>query len=114
MGVLWSRTNAVLIYIQDAAIQNMVRAQLHDCTVIAVAHRLRTIAFYDAVLVLDQGQLVEYDKPLTLLEKPDSVFRAMAMQTGEYEILLQIAKEATAVSRHPGDWSNGTAAVDAN
>lgn len=60
-----------------------------------MAHRLRTIAFYDAVLVLDQGELIEYDAPLTLLEKPDSTFRAMAMQTGEFDVLLKIAKEAT-------------------
>lgn len=40
-------------------------------------HRLHTVAFYDRVLVLNQGSVAEYDTPLALLENPDSEFRAM-------------------------------------
>lgn len=39
--------------------------------------RLHTVAFYDRVLVLDKGEVSEYDTPLALLENPDSVFRSM-------------------------------------
>ncbi len=76
----------------DALIQHMVRTQLADCTVLAVAHRLRTVAFYDMVLVLQQGKVVEYGHPRVLLEAPGSVFRAMAEQTGELDVLLRIAR----------------------
>lgn len=35
------------------------------------------MAFYDRVLVLDKGEVAEYDTPLALLENPDSEFRSM-------------------------------------
>ena len=35
------------------------------------------MAFYDRVLVLDQGQVAEYDTPLALLQDPYSQFRGM-------------------------------------
>ena len=46
---------------------------------IFVAHgsRLHTVAFYDRVLVLDQGKVAEYDTPLALLDNPASEFRSM-------------------------------------
>lgn len=44
--------------------------------------RLYTVAFYDRVLVLDQGRVAEYDTPLALLDNPDSEFRAMCEKVG--------------------------------
>lgn len=35
------------------------------------------MAFYDRVLVLDQGKVAEYDTPLALLDNPTSEFRSM-------------------------------------
>jgi hypothetical protein len=34
------------------------------------------------VLVLDQGQVYEYDAPASLLRKPDGLFLAMARKAG--------------------------------
>lgn len=60
-----------------------------------MAHRLHTVAFYDLVMVMDRGRLVELDTPLRLLSKePPGVFRSMAEKTGDYEVLLKLAKEA--------------------
>jgi len=39
-----------------------------DCTVITIAHRLNTIADSDRVLVMEAGQVAEFDKPQKLLE----------------------------------------------
>ena len=44
----------------DAKIQEMVRVAYKDCTVFAIAHRLATIIDYDAIVVLDTGQLKEH------------------------------------------------------
>lgn len=76
----------------DAAMQEMIRTELSDCTVLAVAHRLRTVAYYDLVLVLQQGKVVEFGSPLELLERTESAFRALAEQTGEFELLLGMAR----------------------
>ncbi|KAM3569743.1 hypothetical protein VYU27_008164 [Nannochloropsis oceanica] len=91
----------------DARIQEMTKTQLSNITVLSVAHRLRTVAFYDLVLVLQQGQVLEYGPPLTLLEDPQSAFRAMAQQTGEFEALMAIAKKASCRSSEKGSSIDG-------
>jgi ABC-type multidrug transport system fused ATPase/permease subunit len=37
---------------------------------------------YDRVLVLDHGDIVEFDSPKVLLQKQDGAFRKMAEETG--------------------------------
>lgn len=46
------------------------------------------------VLVMSDGRIVEEGSPLALLEAPGGVFRAMAQQTGEFDLLLSLAREA--------------------
>lgn len=41
-----------------------------------VAHRLRTVADFDKVLVLQDGHVVEYDSPKALLAR-DSKFKML-------------------------------------
>ena len=50
---------------------------MHCLTVLTIAHRLNTIIYYDKVLVLDHGSLVQGDSPAKLLEQP-GLFREMA------------------------------------
>lgn len=38
-----------------------------DATIITIAHRLNTIADYDYVMVMQDGKIIEYDRPLMLL-----------------------------------------------
>jgi ABC-type multidrug transport system fused ATPase/permease subunit len=53
----------------DAFIQKMIRVSFKDCTILTIAHRLHTIIDSDKILVLDSGNLVEFDKPDNLLKK---------------------------------------------
>lgn len=64
--------------------QRIIRQEFRNRTIIAVAHRLHTIADFDRVAVFNQGVLVELDSPQVLLSK-DSVFRRMwgELATGE-------------------------------
>lgn len=79
----------------DARIQHMVRTELKTVTILTIAHRLKSIAFYDYVLVMSDGRIVEEGSPLALLEAPaGGVFRGMAQQTGEFDLLLSLAREA--------------------
>ncbi|KAG7527800.1 hypothetical protein FFLO_06590 [Filobasidium floriforme] len=61
----------------DAVIQGCIRKEFCNTTLLCIAHRLSTIAFYDKVLVMDAGQIAEFDHPLCLFDKPNSVFRSM-------------------------------------
>ncbi|KAJ1304670.1 hypothetical protein OPQ81_005809 [Rhizoctonia solani] len=66
----------------DSMVQQMIQRDFHGKTLLCIAHRLNTIAFYDRVLVMDKGHLKEYDTPLNLFDNPDSQFRAMCDKAG--------------------------------
>ena len=61
----------------DKIIQGMIRQNFTDATVLTIAHRLNTIMDSDRVLVLDDGNVAEFDSPQALLQKEGSLFRAM-------------------------------------
>ncbi|KAJ1821520.1 hypothetical protein LPJ60_002558, partial [Coemansia sp. RSA 2675] len=61
----------------DAIIQDSIRKEFKDCTVLTIAHRLNTIVDSDRILVLDQGQVAEFDTPSALLAKEGGLFRSL-------------------------------------
>jgi len=61
----------------DNLIQNAIRLAFNDCTVITIAHRLNTIQDSDAIAVLSNGKLIEYDNPSILLNQNNSAFKSM-------------------------------------
>ena len=42
---------------------------MEDCTVITIAHRIKTVINYDKILVLNNGEMVEFDTPKKLIDK---------------------------------------------
>ena len=66
----------------DKLIQTSIQKHFKDSTVISIAHRINTIVGFDKVVVLDRGQLVEFDSPRNLLSNPDSLFYKLAEATG--------------------------------
>eukprot|EP01035_Chromulina_nebulosa_P017873 gene17873-23489_t len=79
----------------DTLIQDTVRNELTNITVLCIAHRLHTIAFYDLVLVMDKGSVAEYDSPLKLMQDEKSIFYSMCMNSGDFDNLYSIAKAAS-------------------
>uniref|UniRef100_A0A672QSE7 Multidrug resistance-associated protein 1 n=1 Tax=Sinocyclocheilus grahami TaxID=75366 RepID=A0A672QSE7_SINGR len=65
----------------DNLIQSTIRTQFEDCTVLTIAHRLNTIMDYTRVLVLDKGQMAEFDSPSNLTAKK-GIFYKMAKDSG--------------------------------
>ena len=51
----------------DALIQQMIRENFGQATVLTIAHRLNTIMDSDRVLVLDDGNVAEFDSPSALM-----------------------------------------------
>lgn len=62
----------------DDLIQETIRKEFKNCTIVTIAHRLNTILDYDMILVMDNGIVSEYDSPKALLEDSDSLFYKMA------------------------------------
>ncbi|KAJ2908646.1 hypothetical protein GGI21_002680 [Coemansia aciculifera] len=58
----------------DRIMQSVIRREFKDCTVLTIAHRLNTIMDSDRVLVMDQGNVVEFDAPANLLARGDNHF----------------------------------------
>ncbi|KAH1052000.1 hypothetical protein AAZX31_08G188800 [Glycine max] len=52
----------------DAILQQVIRREFAECTVVTVAHRVPTVIDSDMVMVLSYGKLVEYDDPSKLME----------------------------------------------
>ncbi|CAJ1081110.1 canalicular multispecific organic anion transporter 2 isoform X2 [Xyrichtys novacula] len=65
----------------DDLIQSTIRTQFEDCTVFTIAHRLNTIMDYTRVLVLDKGQIAEFDTPANLIAQK-GIFYSMAKDAG--------------------------------
>ena len=79
----------------DARIQQMVKTDLKGtCTVLTVAHRLNTVVFYDQVLLLDRGAVLEHGPPLELLGREHGAFRKLAEESGDLAALAEAAREA--------------------
>ncbi|KAJ1789366.1 Canalicular multispecific organic anion transporter 1, partial [Coemansia sp. RSA 2167] len=58
----------------DTIIQESIRKEFKNCTVLTIAHRLNTIIDSDMILVVDGGRLAEYDTPQNLLDNKNSLF----------------------------------------
>ncbi|KAI0455788.1 P-loop containing nucleoside triphosphate hydrolase protein [Xylaria acuta] len=74
----------------DALIQESIREQFRGSTLIVIAHRLSTIVDFDKIVVLDNGNVVEFDEPVRLLQNPDGEFRRMLNESGEKEKLERL------------------------
>jgi ABC-type multidrug transport system fused ATPase/permease subunit len=82
----------------ETLIQETINEEFQHSTVITIAHRLKTVIKYDRVLVMDDGKVAELDTPLNLMDKPespDSLFRRMCKESGDWDFLkLQAAQKS--------------------
>ncbi|KAI8850822.1 P-loop containing nucleoside triphosphate hydrolase protein [Chytridium lagenaria] len=82
----------------DAAIQKALRVSFKESTILTVAHRLVTIIDYDRILVLQNGEVVEFDTPNTLVNQAGGIFSNLVDETGPSNaaLLRKIAEEGFA------------------
>ncbi|KAK7203376.1 ABC multidrug transporter [Myxozyma melibiosi] len=68
-------------YQTDAKIQEIIVREFAHCTILCIAHRLKTIINYDRILVLDAGKVAEFGAPLELYEREESIFRGLCLKS---------------------------------
>lgn len=66
----------------DKLIQTTIRTEFSDCTMLIIAHRLHTILDSDKIVVLEDGEIVEFDLVTNLLRDTSSKFYKMAEKAG--------------------------------
>lgn len=68
--------------VTEEKISQILKESFKNSTVIAIAHRLKSIADFDRVLILDEGLVIEYDVPHLLLKNSESMFSKLVEATG--------------------------------
>ncbi|XP_078661499.1 ATP-binding cassette sub-family C member 5-like [Branchiostoma floridae x Branchiostoma belcheri] len=66
----------------DSLIQTTIHEAFADCTMLTIAHRLNTVMTSHRVMVMEDGQLSEFDTPRALLTNESSRFAAMVKAAG--------------------------------
>ena len=85
----------------DGAIVQLVQSEIRvkrKCTVLTVAHRVETIIQADRILVMRNGQVMEFDRPNKLLRKEGSEFASLVHSLGSAASarLLNLADQSVA------------------
>ncbi|KAJ2379524.1 ATPase-like protein, partial [Coemansia sp. RSA 2611] len=53
----------------DRKMQELIRSEFSDCTVLTIAHRLDTIMSSDRIIVMEKGEIAEIGPPQVLMAK---------------------------------------------
>ncbi|KAF7982734.1 hypothetical protein HWV62_26606 [Athelia sp. TMB] len=79
----------------DAKLQKTIQTEFASSTLLCIAHRLNTVAYYDRVLVMDRGEVAEYDTVLNLFDNERSIFRSLCDEAGlSRQDILRIRQES--------------------
>ena len=78
--VLLDEATASLDVENETEVQQALSRLLAGKTVIVIAHRMRTVANADKVVVLDSGRVVEQGAPTALMERDDLFARMVRLQ----------------------------------
>jgi ATP-binding cassette, subfamily C (CFTR/MRP), member 1 len=73
--VLMDEATANIDIKTEQTIQQLILEKFKEATVLTIAHRLNTIMHSDRVLVMQKGEVAEFDSPQNLLDRPESIFK---------------------------------------
>ena len=73
---------AAVDFLTDDLIQATLQNEFQCSTIMTIAHRINTIMNSDKVVVMEDGNVLEFDSPKNLCMKKDSMFYSMAKKAG--------------------------------
>ena len=79
--IIMDEANSSFDYRTDQLIQKSLIKSFEGCTLITVAHKIKTILGYDKICVLNDGEIVETGSPMELIAKRKGLFYDLYMQS---------------------------------
>ena len=79
--VILDEATASIDFKQEEIVQKAINQILKNSTLISIAHRIKTVLNYDRILVLDNGEVKEFDKPDILLKNKKGFFSELYTQS---------------------------------
>jgi ABC-type multidrug transport system fused ATPase/permease subunit len=75
--LLLDEVSSSVDHVTERIMQETIRAEFRDYTVVAVSHRLDMIMDFDRVVVMDKGEVVEVGNPRILAVREGARFREL-------------------------------------
>ena len=79
--IIMDEANSSLDYKTDLLIQKSLQKSFQGCTLITVAHKIKTILNYDKICVLNDGEIVQIGTPDELIANKDGLFYTLYKQS---------------------------------
>ncbi|KAF1319123.1 Abc transporter c family member 5, partial [Globisporangium splendens] len=86
--VVMDEATASIDHATEKKLQTMIDRDFKDATVLTIAHRLATVLDSDRIMVLSDGNVVEFDSANNLVQNPKGVFYELAREGGYLDQLL--------------------------
>ncbi|ODV80114.1 P-loop containing nucleoside triphosphate hydrolase protein [Suhomyces tanzawaensis NRRL Y-17324] len=80
--LIMDEATSLVDYQTDSKIQQTIANEFAHCTILCIAHRLKTIVNYDRILTLDKGEVSAIDTPFNLYNDETSLFRQLCEKSG--------------------------------
>ena len=80
--IVMDEATASIDFQTEEIIQNAINEIMKNSTVLTIAHRIKTIIKYDKILVLENGEIKDFDSPEILKNKKDGIFYELYKKSG--------------------------------
>jgi len=92
--ILLDEATAAIDTETDSLVQETIKTEFSHCTMLTIAHRLNTVLTCDKILVMGDGEVLEFNEPSKLLQDPNSEFAKMVATSSASTSALQNRGEA--------------------
>ncbi|KAE9323870.1 Canalicular multispecific organic anion transporter 1 [Phytophthora rubi] len=83
--VVMDEATASIDHTTEKKLQEMIKRDFQNATVLTIAHRLGSVLNSDRIMVLSDGHVVEFDSPRNLVKNGSGVFYELAREGGYLE-----------------------------